>query len=307
MRISYGVIFKFNQERRHMRYFVLTNIVILLPLILIADGAAPNASFTTIKEKFSGLQTPEKPKHEHRINFGLLNLGYERILRESFYVGADVKFTPLYSLDRKKQNSFDHFVNGELRFGFNQPIFENDLFIPYFGVGFSVFKFEKKQGNLRDWNYATIGLKAFHKFGEIFEMGLHVKTYRSIQEKRTSIIKKRKPQNTTIIIINDKTKMQDKMGNKLVIKNGKLQPENSNAEVVAQQTFQEPEIITEKSGSKTISFKDASWMVEIGLPLIWHLGQERNWEIQVEPYYMQIPSGKRMHLLGSRLSFGFRF
>lgn len=301
-----------------MKNFVLSNIVFLLPLSLLADNGAcqseekrderviPNHSYTAIKDDFSDVQPSEKTAHEHRINFGLLNLGYERILPDSFYVGADVKFTPIYSLDKDKQNSFDHFINGELRFGYNHSITKKDTFVPYFGVGFSVFKFEKKEGNLKDWNYATLGLKGFHKFGEIFEMGLHIKGYRSIQEKKTTVIKKKK-KNPDIIIINRVPKMQDNQGNPLVVIDGKLQPEKLNNAPIAQPIGNPKEIIEEKLDTQTISFKDASWMMEIGVPLIWHIGSEKNWEIQVEPYYLQIPNGKRLHLLGSRLSFGFRF
>jgi len=316
-----------NLKRRAMKKFVLSNIVILFPLILLADNGAcqppqklpdgrpaPAASYARIKDEPSicsgDLQPIAKEPHEHRLNFGFMNLGYERIMPNSTYVGADVKLTPFYNYDADSHHTLNYFINGELRMGYNHSFTKNDQLIPYGGIGFSVFKFEKKEGKIRDWNYATAGAKYLHQFGEIFEMGLNVKAYRSIQEKRTSVVKAKKKKPHPVIINTNKVKMQDKMGNKLILVNGKLQVDKDN---VIMQPIPEvpqlpnPETVIAKLEAKTVSFKDASWMLEVGMPFIWHLGETKNWEIQLEPYYMQIPNGKRMHLLGSRLSFGFRF
>jgi hypothetical protein len=312
-----------------MKNFVLSNIVILFPLILTADNGAcqppqllpdgrPLPSYAQIREQhscFDEMQPAAKVHHEHRLNFGLLNLGYERIMPNSVYVGADVRVTPFYTFDGSKRDTLNHFINGELRMGYNHSFCEKDTLTSYAGIGFSIFKFEKKEGNIRDWNYATIGVKALHQFGDLFEMGIHVKAYRSIQETRPTIIKTKKVKSRGPIINNDKIRIQDKMGNKLVVIDGKLQVDKSSSvnQVMALPVIELPEeptseIIQEKlDASKVTSFKDSRWMMEIGIPLIWHVGQQRNWEIQFEPYYMQIPSAKRLHLLGSRLSFGFRF
>jgi hypothetical protein len=255
-----------------MKNFILSNIVILLPIILVADSGfdpipsplvCPTALSMSQETRPSCIKTPDDgctladlvtsilTEHEHRLNFGFLNVGYERIQQNSIYVGADIKGTFVYTLDGEKEDYIDHFFNGELRMGYNHAFTERDVLTPYAGLGFSVFKFEKKDGNLRDWNYAIIGAKYSHQFGDIFEMGAHLKTYLSIQEKRTSLIEEKKKYKFNI--------------------------------------------------------KDSRWMMEASLPMIWHVGATKNWEIQLEPYYMQIPNGKRLHLLGSRLSFGFRF
>lgn len=321
-----------NQERRHMNKFVLSNIVVLLPLVLLADNGAcqppqmpdgrpaPASCYSKIKDEsltsYADLQPSANVHFEHRLNFGLFNLGYERILPNSSYVGADVKLTPFYTVDGDNKNTFNYFINGELRMGYNHAFNKQDTIIPYAGMGFSVFKFEKKEGKIRDWNYATIGAKYLHQFGEIFEMGLHIKAYRSIQETKHSIVKVKKTKPVEHIIINEPTKLQDAMGNKLVIVEGKLQvdketsvnpPATRPVTEIAKPSPVNPKPNSETLHSETISFKDASWMMEVSIPLIWHVGETRNWEIQLEPYYMQIPNGKRLHLLGSRLSFGFRF
>jgi|GEM_PF-3499052 len=328
-----------NQERRHMNKLILSNIVFLLPLILLADNGAcqppqkmpdgrpaPAASYAKIKDQpsicYGDLQPEAKEHFEHRLNFGLMNLGYERIMPNSTYVGADVKLTPFYNFDSGEKDTLNYFINGELRMGYNNAFTSKDTLIPYAGIGFSVFKFEKKEGKIRDWNYATAGFKYLHQFGEIFEMGINIKAYRSIQEKIASVVKPKKTKQPVAIIINNNneklkdtsTKIQDNQGNKLVIVEGKLKLEKdvvptppiaSPAPEVKKIPI--PEIATEKLIVKSASHECAKWMMEVSVPFIWHVGETKNWEILLEPYYMQIPNGKRLHLLGSRLSFGFRF
>lgn len=265
-----------------MKKLALANIVLFLPLLLGADNGTyqppqsaqmPDGRIVhAISERekpfdlYQDMQPygPKKNKHEHRLNFGFFNLGYERILMDSVYVGADIKGTPFYTLDGTDKHTLNHFFNGELRMGYNFGITNNDTLTSYGGIGFSVFKLEKKDGNIRDWNYATLGTKYLHQFGEIFEMGIHLKTYRSIQEKRSTIIE------------NKKSKVDLTIDNDSVF-------------------------------TQSVSVKDTRWMLEVGIPMIWHLGETKNWEIQLEPYYMQIPNAKILHLIGSRLSFGFRF
>jgi len=244
-----------------MKKFLLSNIVLLAPLVLLGDGHMPFPEPVPVMPPMAlnmeclgvpvKIAAPKKTEieHEHRINFGIVNLGYERIKMNCIYIGADAKLTSFYAVDHKKNDPLNYFVNGELRMGYNHVLSGEDILIPYAGIGFSVFKIEKEDGNIRDWNYATIGMKLFHRFGPIFEMGVHGKGYYSIQQKRVDL----------------------------------------------------------DSSKQKRSSKDTRWMVEASIPFIWHIGEMKNWEVQLEPYYLQIPNAKRLHLLGSRLSFGYRF
>lgn len=55
------------------------------------------------------------------------------------------------------------------------------------------------------------------------------------------------------------------------------------------------------------TIETTKWSYEFGLPLIFHIGKERQWEIQLEPYYTRIRAAIGFELLGSKLTFGFRF
>lgn len=193
-----------------------------------------------------GIVEKEKPIYENRINFGLLSVGFDRIKTDSIYIGVDAKLTSIWATDNQSKSALDHFVNGEMRFGYTFLLDQKETLIPYVSLGFSVFSIQKKLDNVKTWNYGSFGFRHLHQFGEIFEMGYHIKGYHTIQQKIKTI-----------------------------------------------------------NGTKVI--KDNRWMAEIGLPLVWHVGSEKNWEIQFEPYYLQIPNATRMHLVGSKLAFGFRF
>lgn len=46
---------------------------------------------------------------------------------------------------------------------------------------------------------------------------------------------------------------------------------------------------------------------EIGLPCVFHPGKSKNWNIQLEPYFLELPSGGREFILGGRFLAGYRF
>jgi hypothetical protein len=187
-----------------------------------------------------------KPLSEHRVSFSLLQLGYDYLKPNTIYTGADAKINAIWNPSHNRKSNNDHFVNGEVRMGYNALFGTKDTFIPYGAIGFSVFHIHKNQEYLRDWSYLALGVKYFHQFSDTFEMGLHVKGYRSLQEKHF-------------------------MDNVSYLRN------------------------------------NMNWSYEIGVPLVWHFGETRSWEVQFEPYYLQIPTIQKTEYIGSRLSFGYRF
>lgn len=213
-----------------------------------------------------------KNEHEHRINFGFLNFGYERIKPDSIYTGLDVKMTSVLYSDAKKKEPLDYFVNSELRMGYNHALSQKDQIIPYLATGFSVFSLQNKVDKVKNWTYASIGVKYFHQFGAVFEMGIHIKEYVSINQKR-KVFKKIE------VVINKDAPVYDS----------------------------KPTTTFTRTETKLVSVKDTRWMSEIAIPFIWHLGDEKNWEIQFEPYFSQIPNAKVTTLIGSRLTCGYRF
>lgn len=56
-----------------------------------------------------------------------------------------------------------------------------------------------------------------------------------------------------------------------------------------------------------VAADNSDWKIEIALPCIWHMGDTKQWEIQFEPYYLQLPTSNNGEFLGSRLTFGYRF
>lgn len=58
---------------------------------------------------------------------------------------------------------------------------------------------------------------------------------------------------------------------------------------------------------RTYASGKKEWKVEFGLPLIWHVGDTKQWEILLEPYYIQLPTTYNAEFLGTRLTFGYRF
>lgn len=184
------------------------------------------------------------PLKEHKINFSLLQLGYDYLKPDSIYTGADVKINSIWNADKKRNR--DNFVNAEVRMGYHKQFGLKDSLIPYAGIGFAVFHMHNNHEYLRDWSYFAVGAKYFHQFGETFEIGLHLKGCRSLQEKHLF-------------------------------------------------------------GNSSFSRSNLNWSYEVGIPLIWHFGETKNWEFQFEPYYLQIPNVQKTEYIGSRLSFGYRF
>jgi hypothetical protein len=49
------------------------------------------------------------------------------------------------------------------------------------------------------------------------------------------------------------------------------------------------------------------WGGEIGVPLIWHVGSAKRWDIQLEPYFFTLDFSGVQNMYGTRLLFGYRF
>ncbi len=273
------IILEKNQKRSLMRNIILSGVVFCAPLLsLIADGAPCPVRY--VPPKAQDLRISEKGivSHEHRVNFGFVNLGYERIKNDSIYTGLESKLTTVWNTSGTKTKPLDHFINWEVRLGYNHSATDSDIFVPYLGTGFSVYSVQKIDGNVKSWSYGTAGIKYFHQFGPIFEMGIHLKGYLSINQKRTVV-------KTEQVEVPASTVIAAAIESDV--------PEFSNAKT-------EVKLVTKR-------VRDTRWISEIGIPFIWHVGAEKNWEIQFEPYYLQIPNAKITHLIGSRLNFGYRF
>lgn len=46
---------------------------------------------------------------------------------------------------------------------------------------------------------------------------------------------------------------------------------------------------------------------EISMPLIWHVGEKKEWEISAEPFYHHMPDVIIKRSIGSKFSFGYKF
>ncbi len=57
---------------------------------------------------------------------------------------------------------------------------------------------------------------------------------------------------------------------------------------------------------RTGSLKN-SWGYEIDLPLTWHLGDTKQWDLQLEPYYLKFNAKENLNIFGGRLLLGYRF
>ena len=279
-----------------MKNIVIAGVVIMTPFMnLIADGQPepiPKMLITDYGNPHAtptSSLTPKLPTHEHRVNFGLLSIGYERIKRDAVYTGFDTKVASILYTENDKSKTLDHYVNGELRLGYNHTLGSFDTIMGYGGVGFSIFSVEKQEGKLRNWNYGTVGLKYLHQFGEIFEMGLHLKGCMSISQKRYEAKKVEKP----VLVAEDPVELKREDPNTGAIP--RLVPIFSTR-------------YEKKRGHLTaVKVNDSRFITQIGLPLVWHIGSQKNWEIQFEPYYMQIPNVDITHIIGSHVTIGYRY
>ncbi len=52
---------------------------------------------------------------------------------------------------------------------------------------------------------------------------------------------------------------------------------------------------------------DRTWGYELGLPLTWHLGESKNWDIQMEPYFSQLSTKLGDKQAGARLMATYKF
>lgn len=61
------------------------------------------------------------------------------------------------------------------------------------------------------------------------------------------------------------------------------------------------------ASSKRVAVENTDWKIELRLPCVWHIGATKEWEIQFEPYYMQLPTFKKTEFYGTRVTCGHRF
>jgi hypothetical protein len=261
-----------------MKKIVFAGVLILCPILnLVADSRSESAAI---------LQS-----HEHKINFGLLNIGYERVKSDSLYTGVDMKVASILQTKESNKNNLDIFMNGEIRLGYNYQMALNDHVTGYGGVGFSLFSFEKQEGKLKNWNYGTLGVKYLHQFGETFEMGVHMKLCRSISQKRYLCEERKSKPKQSTKVVPDKDEID-----RVILQEGRLP------------TFQFMNENVNKTYHLTaVEVNDTRFLMQLGFPMIWHVGSQKNWEIQLEPYYMQIPNDDLTHIIGSNLNIGYRY
>jgi len=187
-----------------------------------------------------------EPK-DHKISLGILHLGYEYLHKGNPYAGVDLRLSPFMSKnDEKEISSNNYFYNGEARIGFNFDLFPENNLIAYLGGGVSKFHFTDINTYLQDWIYLVGGMRASHRFGPMFEMGLELRATRSIKEW---------------------VKIHD--------------------------------VIIKGDGE--------DWGMEMSVPFVWHLGENKEWEIQAEPFYKQMPKIASNDFVGTRLTLGYRF
>lgn len=49
------------------------------------------------------------------------------------------------------------------------------------------------------------------------------------------------------------------------------------------------------------------WGGEIGVPLAWHVGATKRWDIQLEPYFLKLDFSETQNMYGAKVLFGYRF
>ena len=49
------------------------------------------------------------------------------------------------------------------------------------------------------------------------------------------------------------------------------------------------------------------WGGELGIPLVWHIGSKKHWDVEVEPYFLQLDFSETQNVYGTRLLFGYHF
>lgn len=52
---------------------------------------------------------------------------------------------------------------------------------------------------------------------------------------------------------------------------------------------------------------DNVWGGEIGIPIDWHVGSAKKWDIQLEPYFLKLAFSEVQNIYGIRLLFGYLF
>ncbi len=106
------IILEKNQKRSLMRKVILSGIVICAPLLsLFADGGPAPVAYVPPKSQDLRISEKGLPEHEHRVNFGFVNVGYERIKNDSIYTGVETKLTTVWNTDNSKSKPLDHCIN----------------------------------------------------------------------------------------------------------------------------------------------------------------------------------------------------
>jgi hypothetical protein len=187
-----------------------------------------------------------KEKYDHRIGINPFGATYEHLKEDSIYTGVDFQYLPIFDLSKHRTKRTGSHINLETRAGYNFALSNIDTLTLYAGVGHSRFQRPGSLFFLKNWTYASIGLKYLHEFGSIFKAGINVKASSGLQE-------------------------------------------------------------THRFFGENVVLTDSKLMPTIGLPCVWTMGEKRNWEIQLEPYYFQTPQDGRSHYLGSKVHFGYRF
>lgn len=49
------------------------------------------------------------------------------------------------------------------------------------------------------------------------------------------------------------------------------------------------------------------WGGELGIPLTWRIGSKKRWDVEVEPYFLQLDFSETQNIYGTRLLFGYHF
>jgi opacity protein-like surface antigen len=122
-----------------------------------------------------------EPVNQHRLNFSLLQVGYDYLVKDSFYTGAHACITPIWDSNAHNIKTTDYFCSFEARIGRNFGISHKTSLIPYAAIGFNNYHRENVGMYLKKQTYVAFGLKYNHEFGPIFESGVGVKAISSFK------------------------------------------------------------------------------------------------------------------------------
>jgi hypothetical protein len=49
------------------------------------------------------------------------------------------------------------------------------------------------------------------------------------------------------------------------------------------------------------------WGTEVGIPLVWHFGKAKRWDVKAEPYFLRLQFSEVQNIFGTRALIGYRF